>query len=141
MIQDMLLNWEALFICIFILLFLVFCIVVLIIIYRSKQKIIQIQQAHEIAIMDKKIEQKRAIEELLKQERDNEWIKEKDEMKKRLDELWTKRNEVTPLDMKRVTLLYLVLWGKNEGVIAENLDKETEKIKNIYEIIKNYLKD
>lgn len=102
---------------------------------------LQAQQIHEIAVMDKKFEQKQKIEELLKQERDEEWIREKDEIKKRLDELWSKRNDVTPLDMKRVTLLHLVLSDKNNNITAENLDEEAKKINKIYEMVKKYVED
>lgn len=102
-------------------------IVVFAIIYRSKRKMLQAQQIHEIAVMDKKFEQKMQIEELLKPKRDEEWIREKDEIKKRLDDLWSKRNDVTPLDMKRVTLLHLILSGKNNNITAENLDEEQKR--------------
>lgn len=102
---------------------------------------LQAQQIHEIAVMDKKFEQKMQIEELLKPKRDEEWIKEKDEIKKRLNELWSKRNDVTPLDMKRVTLLHLVLSGKNNDITAENLDEEAEKINKIYEMVKKCVED
>ena len=140
-------NQEVYLICgtlsIMILLFLVvICIIsVLVIIYRGKQKIILAQQVHEIAVMDKKFEQKMKIEELLKQERDDEWIREKDDIKKRLEELWSKRNDVTPLDMKRVTLLHLILSGKNSDITDENLDEEAKKINKTFEMIKNYIKD
>lgn len=122
--------------------FVVVCVIVVFaIIYKSKRKMLQAQQIHEIAVMDKKFEQKLKIEELLKQERDEEWIKEKDEIKKRLNELWSKRNDVTPLDMKRVTLLHLVLSGKNNDITAENLDEEAEKINKIYEMVKKCVED
>ena len=140
-------NQEVYLICgtlsIMILLFLVvICIIsVLVIIYRGKQKIILAQQVHEIAVMDKKFEQKMKIEELLKQKRDDEWIREKDDIKKRLEELWSKRNDVTPLDMKRVTLLHLILSGKNSDITDENLDEEAKKINKTFEMIKNYIKD
>lgn len=116
-------------------------IVVFAIIYRSKRKMLQAQQIHEIAVMDKKFEQKMQIEELLKKAQDNEWIREKDEIKKHLDELWSKRNNVTPLDMKRVTLLHLILAGKNNNITAENLDEEAKKINKIYEMVKECVKD
>jgi ABC-type transport system involved in cytochrome bd biosynthesis fused ATPase/permease subunit len=116
-------------------------IVVFAIIYRSKRKMLQAQQIHEIAVMDKKFEQKMQIEELLKPKRDEEWIREKDEIKKRLDNLWSKRNDVTPLDMKRVTLLHLILSGKNNNITAENLDEEAKKINKIYEMVKECVKD
>ena len=122
--------------------FVVVCVIVVFaIIYKSKRKMLQAQQIHEIAVMDKKFEQKLKIEELLKQERDEEWIREKDEIKKRLDELWSKRNDVTPLDMKRVTLLHLVLSDKNNNITAENLDEEAKKINKIYEMVKKYVED
>ena len=140
-------NQEVYLICgtlsIMILLFLVvICIIsVLVIIYRGKQKIILAQQVHEIAVMDKKFEQKMKIEELLKQKRDDEWIREKDDIKKRLEELCSKRNDVTPLDMKRVTLLHLIMSGKNSDITDENLDEEAKKINKTFEMIKNYIKD
>lgn len=139
--QEVSLIWGTLSIMILLFLVAICTISVLVIIYRGKQKMIQTQQAHEIAVMDKKFEQKQKIEELLKQERDEEWIREKDEIKKRLDELWSKRNDVTPLDMKRVTLLHLVLSGKNNNITAENLDEEAEKINKIYEMVKKCVKD
>ena len=122
--------------------FVVVCvIVVFVIIYRSKRKMLQAQQIHEIAVMDKKFEQKLKIEELLKPKRDEEWIREKDEIKKHLDELCSQRNKVTPLDMKRVTLLHLILSGKNNNITAENLDEEAEKINKIYEMVKKCVED
>lgn len=122
--------------------FVVVCVIVVFaIIYKSKRKMLQAQQIHEIAVMDKKFEQKMQIEELLKPKRDEEWIREKDEIKKRLDELWSKRNDVTPLDMKRVTLLHLILAGKNNNITAENLDEEAKKINKIYEMVKECVKD
>lgn len=122
--------------------FVVVCVIVVFaIIYKSKRKMLQAQQIHEIAVMDKKFEQKMQIEELLKPKRDEEWIREKDEIKKRLDELWSKRNDVTPLDMKRVTLLHLILTGKNNNITAENLDEEAKKINKIYEMVKECVKD
>lgn len=139
--QEVSLIWGTLSIMILLFLVAICTISVLVIIYRGKQKMIQTQQAHEIAVMDKKFEQKQKIEELLKQERDEEWIREKDEIKKRLDELWSKRNDVTPLDMKRVTLLHLVLSDKNNNITAENLDEEAKKINKIYEMVKKYVED
>lgn len=122
--------------------FVVVCVIVVFaIIYRSKRKMLQAQQIHEIAVMDKKLEQKMQIEELLKPKRDEEWIREKDEIKKRLDDLWSKRNDVTPLDMKRVTLLHLILSGKNNNITAENLDEEAKKINMIYEMVKKCVED
>lgn len=102
---------------------------------------LQAQQIHEIAVMDKKFEQKMQIEELLKKAQDNEWIKEKDEIKTHLDKLWSQRNKVTPLDMKRVTLLHLILAGKNNNITAENLDEEAKKINKIYGMVKECVKD
>lgn len=139
--QEVSLIWGTLSIMILLFLVAICTISVLVIIYRGKQKMIQTQQAHEIAVMDKKFEQKQKIEELLKQERDEEWIREKDEIKKRLDELWSKRNDVTPLDMKRVTLLHLVLSSKNNNITAENLDEEAKKINKIYEMVKKYVEN
>lgn len=74
-----------------------------------------------------------------KSKKEEDWIKEKDELKKRVDELWEKRNNITPLDMNRIALLHLVLCGSKEGITAENLEKEIEKTKQTYEIIKNQL--
>lgn len=139
--QEVSLIWGTLSIMILLFLVVICTISVLVIIYRGKQKMIQTQQAHEIAVMDKKFEQKMQIEELLKKAQDNEWIKEKDDIKKRLDELWSKRNDVTPLDMKRVTLLHLILAGKNNNITAENLDEEAKKINKIYEMVKECVKD
>lgn len=139
--QEVYLIWGTLSIMILLFLVVICISSVLVIIYRGKQKMIQTQQAHEIAVMDKKFEQKMKIEELLKQGRDEEWIKEKNDIKKRLDELWSKRNDVTPLDMRRVTLLHLILSGKNSDITDENLDEETKKINKTFEMIKNYIKD
>ena len=139
--QEVYLIWGTLSIMILLFLVVICISSVLVIIYRGKQKMIQTQQAHEIAVMDKKFEQKMKIEELLKQGRDEEWIKEKNDIKKRLDELWSKRNDVTPLDMRRVTLLHLILLGKNSDITDENLDEETKKINKTFEMIKNYIKD
>ena len=139
--QEVSLIWGTLSIMILLFLVVICISSVLVIIYRGKQKMIQTQQAHEIAVMDKKFEQKLKIEELLKPKRDEEWIREKDEIKKRLDDLWSKRNDVTPLDMKRVTLLHLILAGKNNNITAENLDEEAKKINKIYEMVKECVKD
>ena len=39
------------------------------------------------------------------QKKEEDWIKEKDELKKRVDELWEKRNNITPLDMNRIAVV------------------------------------
>lgn len=138
--QDISSIWGAL--SIVILFLVVICIIsVLAIIFRWKQKMIQTHQAHEIAVMDKKFEQKLRIEELLKQERDQEWIRDKDDIKRRLDELCSKRNDVTPFDMKHAVLLYLILSGNNNNITADNLDDVAEKINKIYEMVNKYAKD
>lgn len=133
---SLILIWAT-FLILILLSLIVICI--LVIIYRGKQKIIQTKQVHEIAVMDKKFEQKMKIEELLKKEQDDEWIREKDDIKKRIDELWSKRNDVTPLDMKRVILFHLILSGKNNDITVENLDEEAKKINKNYEIVKKYI--
>ena len=58
-----------------------------------------------------------------------------------MDELWEKRNAITPPDLNRIALLHLILSGNKEGITAENLEKEIDKVKKSYKIIEQYLKD
>lgn len=101
------------------------------------------QLDHEYKIKVLEFDQKKEWEDIItkktNQKKEEDWIKEKDELKKRVDELWEKRNNITPLDMNRIALLHLVLCGSKEGITAENLEKEIEKTKQTYEIIKNQL--
>lgn len=88
-----------------------------------------------------KQEWEKLINAKLEKKEDENWIKEKNELKKRVDELWEKRNAIAPVDMNRIALLHLVLSGNKEGITAENLEKEIDKIKKSYKIIEQYLKD
>lgn len=101
------------------------------------------QLDHEYKIKVLEFNQKKEWEDIItkktNQKEDEDWIKEKDELKKKVDELWDKRNNITPLDMNRIALLHLVLCGSKEAITAENMEKEIAKIKEIYEMIKNQL--
>lgn len=112
-------------------------------IYDKKTTFILKQLDHEYKIKILEFDQKKEWEDIItkktNQKKDEDWIKEKDELKKRVDELWEKRNNITPLDMNRIALLHLVLCGSKEGITSENLEKEIEKTKQTYEIIKNQL--
>ena len=112
-------------------------------IYDKKTTFMSKQLDHEYKIKVLEFDQKKEWEDIItkktNQKKEEDWIKEKDELKKRVDELWEKRNNITPLDMNRIALLHLVLCGSKEGITAENLEKEIEKTKQTYEIIKNQL--
>ena len=115
------------------------------IIYLGKVHLQKAQLKHEIEIKKLEFTQKQEWEKLinakLEKKEDENWIKEKNELKKRVDELWEKRNAIAPVDMNRIALLHLVLSGNKEGITAENLEKERDKIKKSYNIIEQYLKD
>lgn len=115
------------------------------IIYLGKVHLQKAQLKHEIEIKKLEFTQKQEWEKLinakLEKKEDENWIKEKNELKKRVDELWEKRNAIAPVDMNRIALLHLVLSGNKEGITAENLEKEIDKIKKSYKIIEQYLKD
>lgn len=115
------------------------------IIYLGKVHLQKVQLKHEIEIKKLEFTQKQEWEKLinakLEKKEDENWIKEKNELKKRVDELWGKRNAIAPVDMNRIALLHLVLSGNKEGITAENLEKEIDKIKKSYKIIEQYLKD
>lgn len=104
---------------------------------------LKIKLQYEIDKKEKEFNQKIRWEEFIKWKievkKDEELQKEKNELKKRVDELWAKRHEITPLDMNRIALLHLILSGNKESITAENLEKEIDKVKKSYEIIKNYL--
>lgn len=115
------------------------------IIYLGKVHLQKAQLKHEIEIKKLEFTQKQEWEKLinakLEKKEDENWIKEKNELKKRVDELWEKRNAIALVDMNRIALLHLVLSGNKEGITAENLEKEIDKIKKSYKIIEQYLKD
>ncbi len=115
----------------------------LIIIYIGRIILQKGQLDHEYKIKVLEFNQKKEWEDIItkktNQKKDEDWIKEKDELKKKVDELWDKRNNITPLDMNRIALLHLVLCGSKEAITAENMEKEMEKIKRTYETIKNQL--
>lgn len=119
--------------------------IITVIAYWGKAYLQKAQLKHDIELKRMEFIQKIEWEKLLKAERiikeDEDWKKEKDELKKHVDELWEKRNAITPLDMNRIALLHLILSGNKEGITAENLEKEIEKVKKSYKIIEQYLKD
>lgn len=115
------------------------------IIYWGKVHLQKVQFKHEIEIKKlefaQKLEWEKLINTKLEKKEDENWIKEKNELKERVDELWEKRNAIAPVDMNRIALLHLVLSGNKESITAENLEKEIEKIKKSYKIIEQYLKN
>lgn len=127
----------------FIFIISLFFFLTLIIIYIGRIILQKGQLDHEYKIKVLEFNQKKEWEDIItkktNQKKDEDWIKEKDELKKKVDELWDKRNNITSLDMNRIALLHLVLCGSKEGITAENLEKEMEKIKRTYETIKNQL--
>lgn len=127
----------------FIFIISLFFFLTLIIIYIGRIILQKGQLDHEYKIKVLEFNQKKEWEDIItkktNQKEDEDWIKEKDELKKKVDELWDKRNNITPLDMNRIALLHLVLCGSKEGITAENMEKEIAKIKETYEIIKNQL--
>lgn len=123
---------------------LILCISKIIIaIYDKKTTFMSKQLDHEYEIKVLEFNQKKEWEDIItkktNQKKDEDWVKEKDELKRKVDELWDKRNNITPLDMNRIALLHLVLCGSKEAITAENMEKEIAKIKETYEIIKNQL--
>ena len=104
---------------------------------------LKIKLQYEIDKKEKEFNQKIRWEEFIKKiietKKDEESQKEKNELKKRVDALWEKRHEIAPLDMNRIALLHLILSGNKESITADNLEKEIDKVKKSYEIIKNYL--
>ena len=112
-------------------------------IYDKKTTFMSKQLDHEYKIKVLEFDQKKEWEDIItkktNQKKEEDWKKEKDELKKRVDELWEKRNNITSLDMNRIALLHLVLCGSKEGITAKNIEKEIEKTKQTYEIIKNQL--
>ena len=115
------------------------------IIYLGKVHLQKAQLKHEIEIKKLEFTQKQEWEKLinakLEKKEDENWIKEKNELKKRVDELWEKRDAIALVDMNHIAVLHLILCGNKEGITAENLEKEIDKIKKSYKIIEQYLKD
>lgn len=128
---------------IFIISLFLFLTLIIIIIYIGRIILQKRQLDHEYKIKVLEFNQKKEWEDIItkktNQKKDEDWIKEKDELKKRVDNLWEKQNNISPVDMNRVALLHLVLCGSKEAITAENMEKEIAKIKGIYEIIKNQL--
>lgn len=120
-----------------------FFFLTLIIIYIGRIILQKGQLDHEYKIKVLEFNQKKEWEDIItkktNQKKDEDWVKEKDELKRKVDELWDKRNNITSLDMNRIALLHLVLCGSKEAITAENMEKEIAKIKETYEIIKNQL--
>lgn len=133
------------FILINLLILLLIAGIISIIIYLEKIYQLKIRLKHEIEKKKLEFIQKKEWEILIsrriEKQEDEEWIKEKNGIKERVDELWKTRNQTTPLDLNRIALLHLILSGQKESLTAENLEKEVEMVKKSYEIIKNYLKD
>lgn len=128
---------------IFIISLFLFLTFIIIIIYIGRIILQKRQLDHEYKITVLEFNQKKEWEDIItkktNQKKDEDWVKEKDELKKRVDNLWEKQNNISPVDMNRVALLHLVLCGSKEAITAENMEKEIAKIKGIYEIIKNQL--
>lgn len=124
--------------------FLVIAIIIItLLIYIGRIILQKGQLDHEYKIKVLEFNQKKEWEDIItkktNQKKDEDWVKEKDELKRKVDELWDKRNNITPLDMNRIALLHLVLCGSKEAITAENMEKEIAKIKETYEMIKNQL--
>lgn len=121
-------------------------IVIFFIIYICRIAIVIYTQRHEIVIKKLEFEQKKEwesfiIENIKKKKEDEETKKTIENYKKKIDEIYESSKKPTPLDMNRISLLHLILSGNKDGITAENLEKEMNKVKESYEIIKNYLRD
>lgn len=121
-------------------------IIIFLIIYMCRIIIVIYTKRHEIAIKKLEFEQKKEwerfiMENITKKKEDEETKKMITDYKEKIDKLYENRNKPTPLDMNRISLLHLILSGNTDGITAENLEKEMNKVKESYEIIKNYLKD
>lgn len=121
-------------------------IIIFFIIYICRIIIVIYTQRHETATKKLEFEQKKEwesfiMENITKKKEDEETKKMIEDYKKKIDEVYKSYKKPTPLDMNRISLLHLILSGNKDGMTAENLEKEMNKVKESYEIIKNYLKD
>lgn len=134
-----------LFISLLVILLIILCVIVFAVVYYVKNNNLRLQYTHELEMKKLEFSQKKEWDEMvadrLKKEEDEDWIKEKNEIKEHVDKLWKEKDEITPLDLKRVTMLHLILCGCKEGITPENMEKEMEKVKKTYEILKEYLKN
>lgn len=121
-------------------------ITIFLIIYMCRIIIVIFTKKHEKGMKELEFKQKKEwesfiMENITKKKEDEETKKMITDYKKKIDDLYENRNKPTPLDMNRISLLHLILSGNKNGITAENLEKEMNKVKESYEIIKNYLKD
>lgn len=119
-------------------------IIVVFMVFTFKGKRAKLCHSHEKEMKELEFYQKKEWENLMKhnikEDREKTLYDEFNKYKDTVDKLDKDRNNATPLDMNRIALLYLVLSSNREGIGAENLEKEMEKVKKSYDIIKNYIK-
>lgn len=138
-------NTACLLIPLLVMLLFILCVIVFAVVYYVRNNNMKLQYAHELDLKKLEFNQKKEWDEMvagrLKKAEDADWIKEKNEIKEHVDKLWKEKDKIAPLDLKRVTMLHLILCGCKEGITPENMEEEMEKVKKTYEILKEYLKN
>ena len=107
--------------------------------YKYGYKIVELKLSHEEKMKKDEWERKVEWEKIISEK--NEARKLSKEREEKVDKLWDDKDKTPQPDLNRVALLHLLLSGSNkEGVTPETLKKEVDKVKNTYEIIKDYVK-
>lgn len=116
---------------------------IFIVIYCISLKRRKTELMHEIEIKKLDFDQKREWEEIISKKvqdvNDENWAKEKNEIKSKIDSLCKNRDNMTRLDMNRIAVLYTILAGTGNGLSVESMEKEMEQIRKSYELIQKYL--
>lgn len=119
-------------------------VLVVLIVFIARIIVAVSAQCHERKMKELDFLQKKEWEEFVSKKvydkRLENLSNELNEYKEKVKELVDNSEKIKPLDMNRISLLHLVLSGCKEGITAENLEKEMDKIKKTYEIIKNDIK-
>lgn len=118
--------------------FLVVCARVLKYKYECDYKIAALNLSHEEKMKEKEWERKVKWENIIADKSEvRRMVKDRE---KKVDKLWDDRDKTTQLDLNRVAFVHLLLSGSKEAITPETLEKEVEKVKKSYEIIKDYVK-
>ena len=107
---------------------------------KSKEKQLELDTSHEMAMKIIEWEQKKEWEDKINgnlQNRDYSQIEKKLEDLK--EEIGKKQDKPSPLDLNRIAMLHLLLSGYKEPLSAENLDEEIKKVEKTYQLLKDKL--
>lgn len=107
-----------------------------------KRKMLNMEQEHEKKLQSDNWERKMQWEEKVAENyrSTNKIRNDNEDLKNKVEELWKSKDIIPPLDLNRIALLHLLLTDSKKALTPDILQKEVDKVKKSYELLRDYVK-